>query len=152
MLRLDKIIYDAITADTDLMQMVENRVQSTCFEVSPNEQDNTPLPYIIIRDLGKQPSQTTKDDGWMPSRWTVVAGIEVGGISPNEVDSIVMQAMKAVANHIQTLSSSGFDVPYINEGYPQTQGVNWDWTKPCYFDVVQYQCDIDYNDNEQNET
>ena len=151
MLRLDKILFDAITADADLMQAVGGRVKSTCFEVSPDEQDNTPLPYIVIRDLGKQPAQTTKDDEWMPSQWNVVAGIEVGAASPNEVDALVMKAMKAIANHISTLASQGEEIPYLNEGFPQTQGVDWDWTKPCYFDVAHYQCDIDYIDDDEQE-
>ena len=151
MLRLDKIFFDAITADAELMQAVGGRVKSTCFEVSPDEQDNTPLPYIVIRDLGKQPSQTTKDDEWMPSQWNVGAGIEVGAASPNEVDTLVMKAMKAIANHISTLASQGDEIPYLNEGFPQTQGVDWDWTKPCYWDLAQYQCDVNYNDDEQDE-
>ena len=44
MLRLDKIFFDAITADAGLMQAVGGRVKSTCFEVSPDEQDNPPQP------------------------------------------------------------------------------------------------------------
>ena len=148
MLRLDKIFFDAITADADLMQTVGNRVKSTCFEVSPDEQDNTPLPYIVIRDLGKQPAQTTKDDEWMPSLWNVGAGIEVGATSPNEVDAIVMKAMKAIANYMQTLEG---DVPYLNEGFPRTQGVNWDWMKPCYWDLAQYQCDVEYTEDDEQE-
>ena len=149
MLRLDKIFFDAITADAELMQAVGGRVKSTCFEVSPDEQDNTPLPYIVIRDLGKQPSQTTKDDEWMPSQWNVGAGIEVGAASPNEVDALVMKAMKAIADYISALAVESIDIPYLNEGFPQTQGVSWDWEKPCYFDVAHYQCDADYNDDEQ---
>ncbi len=149
MLRLDKLLFDAITADAELMQAVGGRVKSTCFEVSPDEQDNTPLPYILILDEGKQPVQTTKDDEWMPSQWRVGAGVEVGAKSPNEVDALVMKAMKAVANHISTLASQGEEIPYLNEGFPQTQGVNWEWTKPCYFDVAHYQCDVT-NTNEDD--
>jgi hypothetical protein len=148
MLRLDKILFDAITANAELMQTVGCRVKSTCFEVSPDEQDNTPLPYIVIRDFGKQPT-TTKDDEWMPSMWNVSAGVEIGAVSPNEVDAIVIKVMQAIADHMQTLSSQGKDIPYLNEGYPQTKGVEWDWTKPCYWDLVQYQCDVyNTNDNE----
>jgi hypothetical protein len=151
MLRLDKIFFDAITADAELMQAVGGRVKSTCFEVSPEEQDNTPLPYIVIRDLGKQPSQTTKDDEWMPSQWRVGAGVEVGAKSPNEVDALVMKAMKAIAEYISNIADQGEEIPYLNEGFPQTQGVDWDWKKPCYWDLAQYQCDVDYNDDEQEE-
>lgn len=148
MLRLDKILFDAITSDAELMQIVGGRVKSTCFEVSPYEQDNTPLPYIIILDEGKAPNQTTKDDMWMPSEWRVGAGIEVGAKSPNEVDALIMKAMKAVAEYISTLTE---DIPYLNEGFPQTQGVSWDWEKPCYFDVAHYQCDIAYNEDDEQE-
>ena len=150
MLRLDKIFFDAITADAELMQAVGGRVKSTCFEVSPDEKDKTPLPYIIVIDEGKQPAQTTKDDEWMPSQWCVGAGVEVGAKSPNEVDALVMKAMKAIADYISSLADQGEDIPDLNEGFPQTQGVSWDWTKPCYFDVAHYQCDIDYTDNEQD--
>ena len=149
MLRLDEIFYKAITADADLTQAVGSRVKSTCFEVSPEETDNTPLPYILIMDEGKSPAKTTKDDTWMPCMWRVSAGVEVGAASPNEVDALIMKVMKSIASHIQALSDLGEDVPYLNEGFPQTQGVAWDWTKPCYFDVAHYQCDIDYNDDEQ---
>ena len=151
MLRLDEIFYKAITADADLMQAVGGRVKSTCFEVSPEEQDNTQTPYIIIIDERKPPAQTTKDDEWMPSQWRVSAGVEVCADSPNEVDALVMRAMQAIANYIVTMSIHGEEFPYLNEGFPQTQGVTWDWDKPCYFDVAHYQCDVNYNDDEQDE-
>ena len=60
-----------------------------------------------------------------------------------------MKAMKAIAAHIINLSDQGEEIPWLNEGFPQTQGVAWDWTKPCYFDVAHYQCDIDYTEDEQ---
>lgn len=151
MLQLDKIFFDAITADADLMQDVSGRVKSTCFEVSPDEKDNTPMPYILILDEGKQPAQTTKDDEWMPSQWRVGAGVEVGAKSPNEVGALVMKVMKAIANYISSLSAQGEEIPWLNEGFPQTQGISWDWTKPCYFDVAHYQCDVNYYDDEQDE-
>ena len=151
MLRLDEIFYKAITADADLMQAVGGRVKSTCFEVSPEDTDNTPLPYIIIIDEGKAPAQTTKDDEWMPSQWRVGAGVEIGAKSPNEVDALVMKAMKAIAEYISALASQGEEIPYLNEGFPQTQGVQWDWTKPCYWDIAHYQCDIDYIDDDEQD-
>ena len=150
MLRLDKLLFDAIVADEKLMQAVGGRVKSTCYEVAPDKDDNTPLPYIIVIDEGKAPAQTTKDDEWMPSQWRVSAGVEVGAVSPNEVDALVMKAMKAIAAYISNLASQGEDIPYLNEG-PQTQGVQWDWTKPCYWDIAHYQCDIDYIDDDEQD-
>ena len=48
MKELDEILYDALLADEDLMDATEGRIESTCFEVSPDEQDNTQLPCIIV--------------------------------------------------------------------------------------------------------
>ena len=149
MLELDEIFYNALTADSEIASATGGRIFSTCVEVPPMENDNTPLPYIVIRDFGKHPSQTTKDDGWMPDWWSASVGIEVGAVSPNDVDSISIKVMQAIANHIQALASQGKDTPYLAEGFPQTQGVDWDWTKPCYFDVVHYQCDVNNDDDDE---
>ena len=151
MLRLDKIFFDAITSDADLMQAVGGRVKSTCFEVAPDEQDNTEIPYIIITDDGKRPSASTKDDCWMPYCWSLSAGIEVAAESPNEVDRLVMKAMQAVARYIAARADEGEIIPILSEEYPQTQGVAWDWTKPCYYTTIKYNCTINVDNYEQDD-
>lgn len=152
MQRLGKIIFDALCANNELVQIVGGRIRSTCFEVPPMEQDNTPLPYIIITDDGMSPSQTTKDNEWMPYLFRVNVGVEIGAASSNEVWDIELKVMKAIADHMQNLAEQGIDTPNLNEGYPQTEGIAWDWTKPCYFDTIHYQCDIENtNDDEQED-
>ena len=61
MKQVDEIIYDAICADAALMEAIGNRVVSTCFEVSPTEQDNTPIPYVIVTADGFQNQVGSKD-------------------------------------------------------------------------------------------
>lgn len=143
MLKLDELIFNAIKADADLIAAVGSRVESTCFEVSPDGDDNTPLPYIVIRDEGKRPANQTKDDDWMPSRWQVGAAIEIGAQEPKAVGDLAMMAMRAVNNYIHALYDQGEDIPNLIDGFPQTDGVQWDWMKPCYWDLVHYQCDIE---------
>jgi hypothetical protein len=152
MQRLGKIIFDALCANSELVQAVGGRIKSTCFEVPPMEQDNTPLPYIIITDDGMSPSQTTKDNVWMPYLFRVNVGVEIGAASSNEVWDLELKVMKAIADHIKSLAEQGVDIPYLNEGYPQTEGIAWDWNKPCYFDTIHYQCDLENtNDDEQED-
>jgi len=150
MQRLDKLFFDAITADEELMEVVGRRVKSTCYEVAPGEKDTTPLPYIIVMDEGKAPNDSTKDDNeWLPSNWNVAAGVEVGAKSPNQVDDIIMMVMKAIARYMQGLAEQGVWIPRPKPEFPQTQGTSWDWQKPCYFDIVHYQCDVNIQDDEQ---
>jgi hypothetical protein len=56
---VDELIYEAIKADEQLMQTIGGRVVSTCFEIPPDQEDNTPLPNIIITDDALQNNVTT---------------------------------------------------------------------------------------------
>lgn len=145
-MKLDEILYNAVCADADLMEAIGNRVRSTCFEVSPDEKDNTPLPCIIINDNGRQAQPLSKDSGWLLSDWQVQADIEVDAASPNEVDTLIEMANRAVARYIATLDDQ--DIPQI-DGI-QTQGKAWDWMKPCYHDRLIYSVTVykDYDNGE----
>lgn len=146
MIELDEIIYDALTADTELMQAVGQRIRSTCFEVGPDETDNTPLPCIIVTDNGSQEQPETKDCEWLPYEEKVQAGIEIDGNSPKEVRTLIRKARKAVAAYIKTLAESDTDIPYLDS--IQRDGMAWDWMKPCYFDTLRYNCTLDNNQTE----
>lgn len=137
---LDEILFDAITANVDLMTAVGNRVRSTCFEVGPDEQDNTPLPCVIVTDNGMNNQPETKDNFWEGQEDSVTAGIEVDGRSPKEVKKIIRQCRAAVHQHIRQLAEQGEDTPYLNS--LQTTDLAWDWMKPCYHQTLIYQCSI----------
>ena len=47
-MELDDIIYAAITGDSSLVSLTDGNIVTCCFEVPPDIEDNTPLPYIII--------------------------------------------------------------------------------------------------------
>ena len=59
-IELDKLFYDALQADETLKAAVGGRIVSTCFEVGPDEKDNTPLPCIIVTDDGLAPEYREK--------------------------------------------------------------------------------------------
>ena len=57
---LDEIIYEAIAANETLQTETGGRIHSTCIEVPPTDDDNTPLPYIIIAEEQLQNEQGTR--------------------------------------------------------------------------------------------
>lgn len=140
MIELDEILYNALKADADLMQAVDGRIVSTCFEVGPDEQDNTELPCIIVTDNGFNNQPLTKDTTWEAWSDAVQAGIEVDGRSPREVKTLRRMARRAVAAYIEQLADSGEEVPILDG--VQSNGVAWDWTKPCYHSTITYNCSI----------
>lgn len=140
---LDVILYQALTADADLMEAVGGRIQSTCFEDEP---DNTPLPYIIVTDDGFQNQQTTKDYLWESIEDRVQATIEIGAASKNEVQTLLKACRRAVENQISHLAEQGEAIPQL-EGL-RSDGIAWDWMKPCYYTHLIYECTINTEDNE----
>lgn len=138
MKQVDEIIYDAIRADEDLMIAIGGRVVSTCFEVSPEEADKTPLPYIIVTDDGFQNQIESKDEGWKGSEDRVSVGVEVAAVSPKEVKRLIRMVRKAVVNYIDQMYDEGEDIPELDS--LSSDGLAWDWMKPCYYQRLSYQC------------
>ncbi len=137
---LDELFFNALKADAELVTAVDGRIESTCFEVSPDEQDNTLLPCIIVTDDGLTNNLGTKDDVWEGSEDRVQASIEVDGRDPKEVKSLIRMVRKAISDYIASLYDQGEEIPTLQS--VQTNGVAWDWMKPCYHSTITYQCDV----------
>lgn len=155
-IELDEIFYAALTADTTIAEACgyvaptqskpgkPARIYSTCVEVPPTENDNTPLPYIIIMDEGLQNDQATKDDVWESYEDRVQASVQISAVSPKEVKRLTRLCRKAIADYIATMEG---ERPYLQS--LTTEGTAWDWTKPCYYKTLTYQCDVMNTDDEQ---
>ena len=139
-LELDELFFNALMEDAELVLSVDGRIESTCFEVSPDEKDNTPLPCIIVTDDGLANQPTDKDVEWESSEDHVQASIEVDGRNPKEVKELVRMVRKAIATYIASLQEKEEEIPTLTS--IQTNGVAWDWMKPCYHETITYQCDV----------
>lgn len=125
-------------ADEALVAAVGGRIVSTCFEVPPTDEDNTPLPNIIITDDGFQNQQTTKDCVWESAEDRVQVGVDIAAASPDEVKRLVRKVRSAVEQYIDTMYTSGEDIPELES--LSSDGLSWDWMKPCYYQKLTYQC------------
>lgn len=146
---LAEIFYDAIMADAELTEAVGGRVVSTCFEVPPDEMDNTPVPNIIITDDGFQNSHSTKDVVWESDEDVVQATVDIAAGSPGEVTVLVSKVRKAIEQHVVSLYTEGKHTPELQGGFPTSQGIEWDQMKPCYYQKCTYQCLINNSDEDE---
>ena len=150
MKQVDEIIYDAICADAALMEATGNRVVSTCFEVSPDETDKTPVPYIIVTDDGFQNNVGSKDTIWESNEDRVQAGVEVAAESPQDVKRLIKMVRKAVEQYVCQMYTDGDTIPELES--LSSDGLAWDWMKPCYFQRLTYSCTTQSDiDNEQED-
>ena len=140
-IELDELFFNALMADAEVVLAVGGRIESTCFEVAPDEKDNTQLPNIIITDDGLTNQPTTKDMEWEADEDRVQASVDVAAKNPKQVKQLVRMVRKAIANYIKGMDDKGEEIPYLQS--LQTTGVEWDWMKPCYHSVMIYQCDVE---------
>lgn len=145
MIELDEILYNALKADAELVTAVGDRITSTCFEVSPEEQDNTQLPCIIVTDDRMQNQTESKDSEWETNEDSVQASVEIDGRSPKEVKQLRRMCRTAIANYIGQMVEEGEEIPELES--LQSNGIAWDWMKPCYHSTLTYNC-IVYNDEQ----
>ena len=149
-MELDEIIYAAITANETLMSLTEGRIKSTTFEVPPVQEDNTPVPYIVIYEEQCQNDQGTKDDVWECGQDIVNVGVEFAGSDPAEVKRLRRLIRKAVDTYVKSNETDIQSLRAINY-----DGIQWFWEKPCYYDTLHYQCDmvnnLDAEEDEQEE-
>ena len=142
-IELDELFFNALMADAEVVLAVGGRIESTCFEVAPDEKDNTKLPNILIMDDGLTNQPTTKDMEWEADEDRVQASVDVAAADPKQVKQLIRMVRKAIANYMATLDPAKDEIPCLQS--VQTTGVAWDWMKPCYHDVISYQCDVDNN-------
>ena len=149
MKQVDEIIYDAIQADAALMTAIDGRVVSTCFEVSPDETDNTPLPNIIVTDDGFQNQDTTKDSVWEGEDDEVQVTVDIAAKSPNEVKDLVRMVRRAVSRYIIGMYKNRDVVPELDK--LSSDGLQWDWMRPCYYQKLTYNCSIKSTTEDEQE-
>ena len=135
-MELDEIIYAALTANETLSSETGGRIYSTCIEVPPTDDDNTPLPYIIITEEQSFNDQGTKDNVWESNTDIVNVGVIVNASSPSEVKRLRKIVRQAVESYVESMT----DIPNLRSA--SRDGIAWDWTKPCYYDTLHYQCDM----------
>ena len=145
-MELDEIIYSAITANETLVSLTGGRIKSTTFEVPPVQEDNTPIPYIVIYEEQCQNDQGTKDDVWECGQDIVNVGVEFAGSDPAEVKRLRRLIRKAVDTYVKSNETDIQSLRAINY-----DGIQWFWEKPCYYDTLHYQCDMQINLNENED-
>ncbi len=149
MKQVDEIIYDAIQADEALMTAIGGRVVSTCFEVSPDETDNTPLPNIIVTNDGSQNQDTTKDSVWEGEDDEVQVTVDIAAKSPNEVKDLVRMVRRAVSRYVIGMYGNHEAIPELDK--LSSDGLQWDWMRPCYYQKLTYNCAIKSTTEDEQE-
>ena len=153
-LATDSIFITALQSNSELLEALgydpetgENaRLYCTAISLPDEDADNVPVPYVIVTFDGLTNDQGTKDDRYESEYDTVNIGVEVTARNINELHNLTQMVRDTILSYIHSNDTAIMDYNFA------AQQIQFDSLKPCYWQVLTYQCDVNNtNDDEQDE-
>ena len=142
-LQTDIIFVKALRANADLMaQLAAGDVYNTAIALPDEDLDNAPLPYAIVTFDGLNNDIDTKDDPFESDSDSVNISIEIAARTRKELGQLAEAIRRQVHQYFINADPTDEDYELIPHDYQfSAQAVNYDSMKPCYWQVLTYQCD-----------
>ena len=142
-LQTDIIFVKALRANADLMaQLAAGDVYNTAIALPDEDLDNAPLPYVIVSFDGLTNDVETKDDPYEGDSDNVTISIEIAAKTRTELGQLAEAVRHQVHDYFVEADPTDDDFNLVPLDYQfSAQQVNYDQMKPCYWQVLSYQCD-----------
>ena len=142
-LQTDIIFVKALRENADLMkQLPAGDVYNTSIALPDEDLSNAPLPYIIVSFDGLTNDVETKDDPYEGDSDNVTISIEIAAKTRPELGQLAEDVRRQVHQYFVDADPTDEDADMIPLDYQfSAQQVNYDQMKPCYWQVLTYQCD-----------
>ena len=142
-LQTDIIFVKALRADEELMaKLAAGDVYNTAIAMPDEDLDNAPLPYVIVSFDGLTNDIDTKDDPYESDSDAVNISIEIAARTRSELGQLADAVRHQVHDYFveAEITDDDFDMVPLDYQF-SAQQVNYDQMKPCYWQVLTYQCD-----------
>ena len=134
---LEALGYDAQTGEPA-------RLYCTAIPLPDEDADNVPVPYVIVTFDGLTNDQGTKDDRYESEYDTVNIGVEVTARNINELHELTQTVRDTILSYLRENDTAITDYNFA------AQQIQFDSLKPCYWQMLTYQCEVEnhLNDND----
>ena len=120
------------------------RLYGTAIGLPDEDADNVPVPYVIVTFNGLTNDQGTKDDRYESEYDTVNIGVEVTAKTLDDLHDLTQMVRDTILSYLRTNNTAIMDYNFA------AQQIQYDSLKPCYWQVLTYQCDtVNTHDDEQ---
>ena len=152
-LSTDSIFIAAISSDNDIMAALGKtskrpaRLYSTAIPLPDEQADNVPVPFVIVTLDGLTNDETTKDDPFESNDDKVTIGIIVTASNRKALADLTQAIRSTIHQYMMENETPVEDYAFSAEA------VQYDSLKPCYWQTLVYQCDVNNltdNDDEQD--
>ncbi len=142
-LSTDSIFIAALSASEDIMEATGGRIYGTAIPLPDEDAENVNPPYIIVSFDSLNNDQTTKDDRYESEYDKVNISVCVVGQTLGHLHDLTQMIRDVILNYFRTNDTAVCDYTF------NAQSIQYDGDKPCYWQVLSYQCDvINTDDNE----
>lgn len=139
----DIIFVKALRADETLtVKLAAGDVYNTTIALPDEKLDNASLPYVIVSFDGLTNDVETKDDPYKGDSDNVTISIEIAAKTRPELGELAEEVRRQIHQYFTDADPDDEDADLIPEDYQfSASRVNYDSMKPCYWQVLTYQCD-----------
>ena len=144
-LATDSIFVDALKSNSTLVESVGGRIYGTAIPLPDEDADNVPVPYLIVTFDGLNNDVDSKDDEMESDTDKVNISIEVVGKTLAKLHELTQAVRDTVRDYLATNDTD------ITEYQFGAQAIQYDSLKPCYWQVLTYQCDVENLMNDEQD-
>ena len=145
-LATDSIFIAAIQSNPALVDLIGGRLYGTAIPLPDEDADNVPVPYIIVTFNGLNNQNETKDDVYESNNDTVNIGVEVTGETIDKLHELTKAVRDTILSYFRSHETDISDYTF------SADAIQYDSLKPCYWQTLRYQCEVEnLNDDEQED-
>ena len=139
----DKVFFNALKSNAQLVQDVDGRIYSTAIPTPDEELLNTDVPYIIITFDGLQNEGWTKDNSYEGDIDKVNISILVAAEDRESLGALMADIRKTVIEYFEDkVGHTKEDYDLVPDEYSLTaSAIQYDSLKPCFWQSLNYACD-----------
>lgn len=143
----DIIFVKALRSNAELIgRLPAGDVYNTAIALPDEEVENAPLPYIIVTFDGLNNQNTTKDDAFESESDSVQIGITICAGEREELGEMAVAVRTTIREYFREHYGDNTDEDFAlipDDITLNAQGVQYDSMKPCFWQVLNYQCDTE---------
>ena len=144
-LATDSIFIAALSASEDIMEATGGRISGTAIPLPDEDAENAPLPYIIVTFESLQNGGQTKDDLYEGSEDKVAIGVTVCASKLGGLHDLTQMVRDVLLDYFRNNATAVEDYEF------SAQAIQFDSMKPCYWQVLSYQCEVNNKHDEQED-
>ena len=144
-LSTDSIFIAALSASEDIMEATGGRIYGTAIPLPDEDAENVNPPYIIVSFDSLNNDQTTKDDRYESEYDKVAIGVTVVAGKLGALHDLTQMVRDVILSYFRSNATAVEDYDF------SAQAIQFDSMKPCYWQVLSYQCEVNNENDEQED-